>query len=118
MGDVFFDLDINIEDNILIISIKGRLVFPEAEKAEGTILKAIDENNLNVLFDFSKCDFIASSGYAIFIRLKKECDNKKLKVVFSSCNENVKKGFFVIGYQKIVKFFDKKEEGINYLKTN
>jgi anti-anti-sigma factor len=116
VGDVYFDLDINREENILIVTIKGRLVFPEAEKAEGTIIHAISEHNVNVLFNFSNCDFIASSGYAIFIRIKKECDEKGLKIAFSNCIENVRRGFYVIGYQKIVNFFDDKNEGIAFLK--
>jgi len=113
LSDVFFDIETKRDGNALIISIKGRLVFPEADRAEGTIIQAINQNNVNVIFDFTGCEFIASSGYAIFIRIKKECDEKGLKVVFARCSDNVRRGFFVIGYQKIVQFFDTLEGAKN-----
>ena len=110
MSEVFFDINTNRDGNTLVVSIKGRLVFPEADRAEGTIIQAIEQNRVNVIFDFSGCEFIASSGYAIFIRIKKECDEKGLKAAFGQCSANVRRGFFVIGYQKIVQFFDSLEE--------
>ncbi len=116
MSEVFFNVDIKKEEEFLLVSIEGKLVFPEADHAENTITNEIRKNNSDVIFNFQKCDFIASSGYAIFIRIKKECDEKKLKIAFANCQENVKRGFFVIGYQNIIKFFDTFEEAKDYLR--
>ncbi len=116
MGEVFFNVDIKKDEEFLIVSIEGKLVFPEADHAESSIIDEIRKNNSDIIFDFNNCDFIASSGYAIFIRLKKECDEKNLRIAFANCQENVKRGFFVIGYQNIIKFFDTIDEAKQYLR--
>jgi len=116
VGEVYFDLSFKKEDDILMVQIRGRLVFPEADSAERMILHEISRNKCNAVFDFSDCKFIASSGYAIFIRIKKECDEQKLKIAFTNCTETVKGGFFAIGYQTIVKFFDTIEQAKEYVK--
>lgn len=117
MSDIFFNLDFESDENSILIKIKGRLVFPEADYAEGAIVQEITKNKKDVIFDFSECKFIASSGYAIFIRIKKECDEQGLNIAFACCNDTVKRGFFVIGYQNIVKFFDTIEQAKKYLET-
>lgn len=116
MGEVFFNLGNKRDGDFLIVEVKGRLVFPEAEYAEKDMIKEITKNKCNVIFDFSECQFIASSGYAIFIRIKKECDEMGLKIAFARCNETVKRGFYVIGYQNIVSFFDTIDQAKDYLK--
>jgi anti-anti-sigma factor len=90
-------------------------VFPEADAAEAEIIHLIDTNKMNIIFDFSSCEFIASSGYAMFIRIKKECEEQGLHFAFANCNDTVKKGFFVIGYQNIIKFFDNAADAKSYL---
>jgi len=118
MDDNTGKISICVDDGILTIKLKGEMVFSTKVNWEDEIFSAIEKNRLVVLFDLSECKYVASYGYAVFLRIRRMCNDFELKLAICGCNEMVKKGFLAVGFNKLTSMFNNHTEARKYLLNN
>lgn len=93
---------INQNGNVLNIALEGRLdtvSAPDLEKALIPLPEGVNE----LLYDFSKLDYISSAGLRVLLRTHRSLPmGGKTKVL--NCNPIVKEVFSVTGFNDIVEF--------------
>jgi len=110
-------MDINHvkEGEITIIKINGLLDAETATVADKTIKKILEGNCLQMLFDFSALDYLASGGLRVILGAIKELRRKEGQVVLCSLPNFVKEIFEVSGFNSVVPIAKSVESGIEQL---
>ena len=93
---------INQNGNVLDIALEGRLdtvSSPDLEKALTSLPEGVNE----LVYDFSKLDYISSAGLRVLLRAHRSLPmGGKTKIL--NCNPIVKEVFSVTGFSDIVEF--------------
>ena len=93
---------INQNGNVLNIALEGRLdtvSSPDLEKALASLPEGVNE----LVYDFSKLDYISSAGLRVLLRTHRNLPmGGKTKIL--NCNPIVKEVFSVTGFSDIVEF--------------
>jgi anti-anti-sigma factor len=97
-------MDINYvkEGEITIVRVNGRLDANTAPVADKTIKKILKGNCLQMMFDFSKLDYLGSGGLRIILGATKELRRKGGQIVLCSLPNLVKEIFEVSGFNSVV----------------
>jgi len=99
-------------ENILMISVKGRMdvmYTPEFEKAMD---RWISEGEINFAVDFSETVFISSSGLRSILITAKKLEAKGGKVVLLSPKDAVKRVFQISGFYTLIPIYDSMEAAL------
>ncbi len=106
-------LDIKNIDNIIIISLNGRLDVHYSSPLEKELTAAV-ENNLesNFIFNFNNVDYMSSSAIRIFIHIKQELEASNRKIKLCSMNNIVNEVFNITGLYKTFDIFDSENAAI------
>lgn len=115
MSSSTFKIDFPEENDFLIAKITGKMILPDSEDAEKTLSRKIHLIKKKVIFDFEECTYIASYGYAVLVRIKRECSDLNINIAFANCNRAIKNGLIAVGFDKIVKVFDTIEKAKEHL---
>lgn len=104
-----------VENEILIIAIKGRLDASTAPIADETIKKTLGENTARLLFDLSALEYLSSGGLRVILGAAKEMRRKEGKVALAGLNQYVYEIFEVSGFNSLIPITDTVESGIKQL---
>jgi anti-anti-sigma factor len=104
-----------MENEILIISINGRLDAASAPIADETIQKTLEENTTRLLFDFEGLTYLSSGGLRVILSAAKEIRRREGKVVLTRLNQYVNEIFEVSGFTSLIPIKDTVEEGLEDL---
>ena len=66
-----------------------------------------------IVLDFSKVKFLSSSALGIMIRLRKEAQAIKGKIVFCSLRKDLRQIFKITNLDKLFEFYDNEEQALN-----
>jgi anti-anti-sigma factor len=106
------------DGEISIIKINGLLDADTAPAADKTIKKILEGNCLQMLFDFSALDYLASGGLRVILGAIKELRRKEGQAVLCSLPNLVKEIFEVSGFNSVVPIAKSVESGIEQLGIN
>ena len=104
-----------LENEILIIAIKGRLDAATAPIADETIKKTLMENTNRLLFDLSALEYLSSGGLRVILGAAKEIRRREGKVALAGLNQYVYEIFDVSGFTAMIPIKDTVEEGLKDL---
>ena len=104
-----------VENEILIIAIKGRLDAATAPIADETIKKTLEENTNRLLFDLSALEYLSSGGLRVILGAAKEIRRREGKVALAGLNQYVYEIFEVSGFNSLIPIKDTVEEGLKDL---
>ena len=104
-----------LENEILIIAIKGRLDAATAPIADETIKKTLMENTNRLLFDLSALEYLSSGGLRVILGVAKEIRRREGKVALARLNQYVYEIFDVSGFTAMIPIKETVEEGLNDL---
>ena len=91
-----------VEEGTLVIELEGRLDTVTSQELANA-LPLEKRNNLNILFDFAKLEYISSAGLRILIAFKKDAQATNNDLVIKNCNDVITEIFTVTGFNKILK---------------
>lgn len=66
-----------------------------------------------IVLDFSKVRFLSSSALGILIRLRKEAQDIKGKIVFCGLRKDLRQIFKITNLEKLFDFYDNEEQALN-----
>jgi anti-anti-sigma factor len=104
-----------LENEILMIAIKGRLDAATAPIADETIKKTLEENTSQLLFDLSAMEYLSSGGLRVILGAAKEIRRREGKVALAGLTQYVYEIFDVSGFTAMIPIKDTVEEGLKYL---
>jgi anti-sigma B factor antagonist len=104
-----------VENEILIIAIKGRLDAATAPIADETIKKALEENINRLLFDLEDLEYLSSGGLRVILSAAKEIRRREGKVALANLKQYVYEIFEVSGFTAMIPIKETVEEGLKDL---
>jgi anti-anti-sigma factor len=104
-----------VENEILIIAIKGRLDAATAPIADETINKTLEENTNRLLFDLSALEYLSSGGLRVILGAAKEIRRREGKVALAGLTQYVYEIFDVSGFTAMIPIKETVEEGLKDL---
>lgn len=90
--------DIKEQDNVMAVTVSGRLDTPAAVKAQQEIIPLLENANKEIILDCTNLDYISSSGLRLFLTIRKEASAKGGKVIIEHINDEIKKVFMMTGF--------------------
>ena len=105
----------NMEDEVLIFTIKGRLDAATAPIAEETIKEKLAENTQRLLFDLSGLEYLSSGGLRVILSAAKEIRRREGKVALAELKPYVYEIFEVSGFTSMIPIKDTIAEGLKEL---
>lgn len=104
-------LDFNIRNEILFVTLRGELDHNSAEQVRIKIDDKIDSLSIkNIILNFTGVTFMDSSGIGAVIGRYKKIKLRDGKLVVTNVNKNVNKIFEMSGLYKIIQKYDTVEE--------
>ena len=104
-----------IENEILIIAIKGRLDGATAPIADKAIKKRLKEKTNRLLFDLEGLEYLSSAGLRAILYAAKELRSREGKMVLAGLNQYVYEIFEVSGFTDLIPINETVEEGLKDL---
>lgn len=105
------------DDICLIVKLTGEFDMHSVPDFKKTIVKEMESNNLiNLVLDFSKVNFIDSSGLGAVLGRYRELDKKAGLIALVGLKTQVKKIFKLSGMLKIIDSYDSINSAITDLK--
>jgi anti-anti-sigma factor len=104
-----------VENEILMIAIKGRLDAATATIADETIKETLAENTNRLLFDLSALEYLSSGGLRVILGAAKEIRRREGKVVLAALKPYVYEIFEVSGFTAMLPIKETVEEGLKDL---
>jgi anti-sigma B factor antagonist len=100
------------KNEILILTVDGRLDSGASGTLEKTVLAAIEEGEKNLLLDFSKMDYISSAGLRVLLMAAKRTAKMGGKTVLCALNTNVREVFDISGFSGIFSIYSIQEDAM------
>jgi anti-anti-sigma factor len=104
-----------MENDVLIVTIDGRLDASNAQVAEGEIKKALEGEQNRLLFDLSGLEYLSSGGLRVILGAAKEIRRREGKVALAALKEYVYEIFEVSGFTAMIPIKETVEEGLQDL---
>lgn len=103
------------QQQILIITLNGRLDSLTSDDVQSTIEGLFEENNKHVLIDFSELIYISSAGVRVLIKVVKQAKNNSGRLAFCSLAPKVESVISILGLVQIFPIYKDREDAIeNY----
>jgi anti-anti-sigma factor len=109
------EIDHQVQNEILMIAIKGRLDAASSPEAEQTINKTMEGNEKLLLFDLGALEYLSSGGLRVILGAAKEIKRREGKVVLCALNPYVDEIFEVSGFKAMIPIKDTVEAGLKAL---
>jgi stage II sporulation protein AA (anti-sigma F factor antagonist) len=100
------DLQTRIENNVIVVTISGRLDAVTAPDYEKRIRELIDSGNSYFVVDFEQLDYISSAGLRALLLMAKLLKEKGGQVCLANVKGNVRSVFDMSGFTTIFNMED------------
>jgi anti-anti-sigma factor len=100
------------EGDVNVVQIEGRLDTTNYSELESNLSKLTDNNEINILLDLEKLEYISSSGLRIFLMFLKKIKAAKGRLMLCTMSKDIKEVFEISGFVNIFEIFDDKEAAL------
>jgi anti-sigma B factor antagonist len=100
------------EQDVLIVMPGERLDTNAAPEAQKFIVEKINEGDVKIVIDFSKTQYIASSGLRVILKAAKEVKKKKGAIALCNANEQINEVLEISGFFSMFKYFSNLDEAV------
>ncbi len=107
-----FEVNINNQDKINIISIKGRIDVNTVQKLEQELSALMDKGKNHLLADMMKVTFMSSAGLRVFLSVLKRTKENGGNFKLAGLREDVKKIFNMTGFTNLFEIYSTVDEAI------
>ena len=92
------EIKINEENGGYVAEFNGRLDTPAAISAQQNMTPLMENADKEITLDYTNLEYISSSGFRLFLALRKETSLKGGKVIIKNINDEIKKVFMMTGF--------------------
>lgn len=101
------DFKYEIKGRVIIISLTGELISPQALDLDKKIFNVIEKENKNrVILNLEKVDFIDSTGLGVLVSIKLYCKKHAIMFATVGVNEKIKRTFTVTEMSSFLNIHD------------
>ena len=97
-------ISIKIEEENMVAIMDGRLDTPSTPDAEKALRPLFHCDDMDIIFDCKKLDYISSSGLRIFLAILKNAKPKGSHVFIRGLNDDLKQVFAMTGFTNLFEF--------------
>ena len=95
------DITKNVDGDVTIIALNGRLDGEEATRFEQEVLSSVESGAAKLLFDFGGLDYINSSGLRVLVMAYQRLHPNGGKIAICSIKDYIQEIFDISGYNKL-----------------
>lgn len=104
-----------VENNCLIIFVKGEADASSSIHLDTAIREAMDEGHPNVLVDCTNLNYISSAGLGVFMSYIEEISEKSIQFILFGLSDKVFKVFGILGLDQLLNIKQDKEEAVSVI---
>jgi len=106
------EVDINetTSGNVVVISMAGRFDAYAAADAERKLDSLISGNQVNLVIDLARLDYVSSSGLRVLLTSLKKVRKQQGDIRLAALQPYVREVFDIAGFSQLFKMFDRAEE--------
>ncbi len=109
------ELIFSVTRDTLVVEMFGDLDHYSAEAVRQRIDDALDSHNTNnLIFDFSKVDFMDSSGIGMILGRYRQLCPARGKVAICGCSQHIRSLLNMAGLFSIIDYYDTQKEAVEY----
>jgi anti-sigma B factor antagonist len=106
----------NKVDNIIVVSLGGRIDSTAAVEFEEKLIKYVDAGARTMVVDFQKVQFISSAGLRVLLLAAKKVKPYGGKIILSGMSKDVREVFDISGFSSIFEIHDDQTSAVNAAK--
>ena len=99
-------------DDVLVLYPVDRLDSANARAFEGIVLECINEGESRLIVDFSRLNFISSSGMRVLLIAAKQLHAKQGKLALCAMPEHIHEVFRISGFDRIIPIRDSRPSAL------
>ena len=103
------------EENALVLIPAGRIDSGNARAFESVVTERIDAGEHRLIVDFSRLDFISSSGLRVLLIAAKTLKIHKGGIALCSMKDHIKEVFQISGFDRIIPIRDSRQDALTVL---
>lgn len=103
------------QEQVIIISIDGRLDTTNYQQLESRILHHLQQNHTTLVIDCSGMDYVSSAGLRIFLVALKKLNAAGGQLALCALRENIKEIFDILGFTGIFKIYTDQQQALQAL---
>ena len=103
------------EENALVLIPAGRIDSGNARAFESIVTERINAGDHRVIVDFSRLDFISSSGLRVLLISAKTLKIHKGAIALCAMKQHIKEVFQISGFDRIIPISDTRQEALDAL---
>ncbi|TFH08800.1 MAG: anti-sigma factor antagonist [Nitrosomonadales bacterium] len=105
------------KNGVFIAMPDGRLDTNTSPEAEQLIMAAIENGENKIVIDFSKTDYISSSGLRVILKTAKVLKPKNGKAALCNTNKQIHEVLEISGFLGVLKSFDSLDEAMTFVNS-
>jgi len=88
-------------DDVVVVKAKGRFYSNDAQAVEAGLAEAIGSGALRLALDLTEMDYISSAGLRVLLKVAKQIQRAKGKVVLFGLRPHVREVFSISAFDRI-----------------
>jgi anti-anti-sigma factor len=104
-------------NGVFIVIPDGRLDTNTSPEAEQLIMAAIESGENKVVVDFSKTDYISSSGLRVLLKTAKALKPKNGTTALCNTNKQIHEVLEISGFLGVLKAFDSLDDAMTFVNS-
>jgi len=104
-------------DGVFIVIPDGRLDTNTSPEVEKLIMAAIERGENKVIIDFSKTDYISSSGLRVILKTAKVLKPKNGTTALCNANKQIHEVLEISGFLGVLKAFDSLDDAMTFVNS-
>jgi anti-anti-sigma factor len=104
-------------NGVFIIMPDTRLDTNTSPEAEQLIMAAIESGENKIIIDFSKTDYISSSGLRVILKTAKILKPKNGKTALCNTNKQIYEVLEISGFLSVLKSFDSLDDAMTFVNS-
>lgn len=104
------------KENLMVINLTGKLDSVTSPQLEDKLIKLIDEENYNIVFNCIQLDYISSAGLRVLLVGAKKVKVKNGKIKLANLKKHIREVFEIAGFTAIFELYETVEDAENSFK--
>ena len=107
-----------IQDDINIYRLKGRLDSNTSQMLEEKVFQAISDGSKKIIVDFENLNYISSAGLSLFLKANKALLREDGRIILCFMQKYVREIFKMTGFDSFVPILDTMDEALKAFRLN
>ncbi len=101
------------DNDVLVLLPVDRLDSTNAREFESIVMGHVDTGELRIIIDFSRLNFISSSGLRVLLIAAKKLSSTQGKLVLCDMQDHIHEVFVISGFDQVISIQESREASMN-----